>query len=108
MEVPITQFRREIFSLVNQALEGTEVWVSHKGRRLKIVPEGKPVSRLSRITPMEVINYAEGGLENTGLLEEMTRAWEADWDRDFGPAPGESTRPESAPGIASDRTDDKP
>jgi antitoxin (DNA-binding transcriptional repressor) of toxin-antitoxin stability system len=87
MEVPITQFRREIFTLVNQALEGTEVWVTHKGRRVKIVPEGRPVSRLSRITPMDVINYAEGGLENTGLLEEMTRAWEADWDRDFGPAP---------------------
>jgi hypothetical protein len=86
MEVSITQFRREIFSLANQALDGAEVWFTHKGRRLKIVPEGKPVSRLSRITPMEVIHYAEGGLENTGLLEEMTRAWEADWERDFGPA----------------------
>lgn len=90
MEVSITQFRRELFSLVNQALEGGEVWFTHKGRRIKIVPEGKPVSRLSRITRMDVINYAEGGLENTGLLEEMTRAWEADWDRDFGPAPDES------------------
>jgi antitoxin (DNA-binding transcriptional repressor) of toxin-antitoxin stability system len=97
MEVPITQFRREIFSLVNQALEGREVWVTHKGRRLKIVPEGQPVSRLSRITPMDVINYEEGGLENTGLLEEMTRDWEADWERDFGPAPSSSTDPESAP-----------
>jgi hypothetical protein len=87
MEVPITQFRREIFSLANQALEGGEVWFTHKGRRLKVVPEGRPVDRLSRITPMDVINYAEGGLENTGLLEEMTRAWESDWDRDFGPAP---------------------
>jgi len=87
MEVPITRFRREIFTLANPALEGGEVWFTHKGRRLKIVPEGKPVNRLSRITPMDVINYAEGGLENTGLLEEMTRAWEADWDRDFGPAP---------------------
>jgi len=57
------------------------------------VPEGKPANRLSRITPMEVINYAEGGLENTGLLEEMTRAWEADWDRDFGPAPNLETAP---------------
>jgi antitoxin (DNA-binding transcriptional repressor) of toxin-antitoxin stability system len=95
MEVPITQFRREIFSLVNQALEGGEVWVTHKGRRVRIVPEGKPVSKLSRITPMDVINYAEGGLENTGLLEEMTRAWEADWDRDFGPAPGPRTRPKT-------------
>ena len=61
MELPITQFRA--------------------------FPNEKPINRLSRITPMDVINYAEGGLENTGLLEEMTRAWEADWDRDFGPAP---------------------
>src|SRR5208283_1362888 len=101
MEVPITQFRREIFTLVNQALDGDEVWVTHKGRRLKIVPAGQPASRLSRITPMEVINYAEGGLENTGLLEEMTRAWEADWDRDFGRAPGKSTSPEPTSGRAS-------
>jgi hypothetical protein len=93
MEVPITQFRRNIFSMANQALEGGEVWFTHKGRRLKVVPEGKPISRLSRITPMEVINYAEGGLENTGLLEEMTRAWEADWDRYFGPAPKLETTP---------------
>jgi antitoxin (DNA-binding transcriptional repressor) of toxin-antitoxin stability system len=108
MEVPITQFRREIFSVVNQALDGVEVWVTHKGRRFKIVPEGKPVSRLSRITPMDVINHAEGGLENTGLLEEMTRAWEADWDRDFGHAPGASTRAESAPETDPGRTSAKP
>ena len=90
MEVPITQFRREIFTLVNKALDGTEVWVSHKGKRLKLVPEGLPANRLNRITPMEIINTAAGGLENTGLLDEMTRAWEADWERDFGPAPGAS------------------
>jgi len=104
MEVPITLVRKQIFSLVNQALDGGEVWVTHKGRRLKIVPEGQPISRLSRITPMEIVNYAEGGLENTGLLEEMTREWEADWDRDFGPAPSPSAAPESA----VDRTTVKP
>jgi hypothetical protein len=47
---------------------------------------------------MEIINYAEGGLENTGLLEEMTRAWEADWGRDFGHSPGSSIVAESASG----------
>jgi hypothetical protein len=98
MEVPITQFRRQIFTLVNKALEGNEVWVSHKGRRLKLVPDGQPANRLSRITPMAIINYAEGGLENTGLLEEMTRAWEADWDRDFGPVPSSSLARRSASG----------
>jgi hypothetical protein len=98
MEVPITRFRREIFNLVNKALEGNEVWVSHKGHRLKLVPEDQPASRLSRITPIEIINYAEGGLENTGLLDEMTRAWEADWDRDFGPAPSPSIARKPASG----------
>jgi hypothetical protein len=47
---------------------------------------------------MEIINYAEGGLENTGLLEEMTRAWEADWDRDFGPAPSSPIARKPVPG----------
>ena len=98
MEVPITQFRREVFTLVNKALDGAEVWVSHKGRRLKLVPEGLPANRLSRITPMEIVNYAEGGLENTGLMDEMTRAWEADWERDFGPVPGSSVARKSATG----------
>lgn len=93
VDVSITQFRRNLFSLMNQALEGTEVWVTHKGSRLRIVPEKPPGSRLSRITPMEVVNYAQGGLEDTGLLEEMTRAWEADWERDFGPAPEPASRP---------------
>ena len=99
MEVPITQFRRDIFSLVNQALDGSEVWVTHKGRRLKIVPEGKPVSRLSRITPMEVMVDPNFDMNDPAFkaewLAEMEKEWEADWDRDFGPAPNRSSEPES-------------
>jgi antitoxin (DNA-binding transcriptional repressor) of toxin-antitoxin stability system len=87
MEVPITKFRREIFTLVNQALDGNEVWVTHKGRRLKLVPEGRPVNRLSRITTMEIINSGGIGLDDEAMKAEMTRSWEQDWERDFGPAP---------------------
>jgi len=83
MEVPITQFRRQIFSLVNQALEGHEVWVTHKGHRLKIVPEGKPVSRLSRITPMEVMVDPSFDMNDPAFkaewLTEMEKEWEKDW-----------------------------
>jgi antitoxin (DNA-binding transcriptional repressor) of toxin-antitoxin stability system len=84
MEVPITQFRREIFSLVNQALEGSEVWVTHKGRRLKIVPEGKPVSRLSRITPLDIL-VPGANLEDDSWKQEMMREWERKWDRRLAP-----------------------
>jgi antitoxin (DNA-binding transcriptional repressor) of toxin-antitoxin stability system len=91
MEVPITQFRREIFSLVNQALDGSEVWITHRGRRLKIVPEGLPASRLSRIAPMEILNpevldmarsaaYAAlQAEEEAEPMAEMKKAWESDW-----------------------------
>ncbi len=83
MEVPITQFRKEIFSLVNQALEGGEVWITHKGRRVRIVPESLSVSRLSRITPMAVLNPEASDLNDPALKEErmaeMQKAWESDW-----------------------------
>jgi antitoxin (DNA-binding transcriptional repressor) of toxin-antitoxin stability system len=82
MEISITQFRRDIFALVSQAMEGEEVWVTHKGRRFKVVPEMVPGSRLGRITPLEVINAASAeSVEGSdqSLQEEMLRAWERDW-----------------------------
>jgi hypothetical protein len=83
MEVSITQFRRNIFDLVNQAMDGKEVWVLHKGNRFKLVPELRPGNRLSRITPLAVINpaTAPGSTKRSdrSLQEEMVRAWERDW-----------------------------
>jgi hypothetical protein len=83
MEVSISQFRRQIFALVNQALEGQELWVTHKGRRLKIVPESAVGSRLSRVTPLDVINPESPAQSANGsdasLREEMALAWERDW-----------------------------
>ena len=84
MEVPITEFRRKIFSLVNQAIEGEEVWFTHKGRRIKIVPEGQPTSRLSRIAPVEIINSESPDLldavRKAERMEEIQKAWEKDWE----------------------------
>jgi antitoxin (DNA-binding transcriptional repressor) of toxin-antitoxin stability system len=84
MEVSITQFRREVFDLVNRAMAGSEVWVTHKGRRFRIAPEGQSTSRLSRITPLAVVSA--GGLDDAAMKAEMVRGWEKDWERDFGPA----------------------
>jgi len=78
MDVSITKFRREIFDLVSQALDGTEVWVTYKGRRFRIAAEDQPAGRLARITPLEVINPEKSHLEGS-LQEEMAHAWEKDW-----------------------------
>lgn len=85
MELPITEFRRQIFTLVNQAIEGEEVWFTHKGRRIKIVPEGQPGSRLSRITPVEIINPETPDLldraRKAEMMAEIEKAWESDWEK---------------------------
>ena len=80
MEVSITQFRRNIFDLVNQAMGGVEVWVTHKGSRFQVVPEVKPVSRFSRITPMEIINPDSSEEDELEMKREMQREWEKDWE----------------------------
>jgi len=86
MEVPISQFRKNIFALVNQAAEGAEVWITHKGQRFKIVPENGETDKLSRVTPMQVI--APGiDLEDDSWKVEMMREWEQKWERRLGPAP---------------------
>jgi prevent-host-death family protein len=83
MEVPITQFRQRLFDLVNQALEGKEIWVSHKGRRVRIVPEDVP-SKLSRVTPMDII--APGvDIDDESWKTGLMREWEQKWDRRLGP-----------------------
>jgi prevent-host-death family protein len=80
MEVTITQFRRELFELVNQAMDGADIWVAHKGRRFRIAPEEKPPSRFSRITPLQVINPASSEDDEAAMKREMQQAWEKDWD----------------------------
>lgn len=83
MEVPITQFRQRLFDFVNQALDGKEVWVSHKGRRVRIVPEDAP-SKLSRVTPMDIV--APGvDIDGDSWKTDLMREWEQKWDRRLGP-----------------------
>ena len=81
MEVTITQFRRNLFELVDSASSGTDVWFIHKGKRFRIVPEEKPPSRFSRITPMEVFNPDFTEEDELRMKREMQEAWERNWDK---------------------------
>ena len=100
MEVPITQFRQKLFDLVNQALDGKEVWVSHKGRRVWLVAEHAP-SKLSRVTPMNII--APGAdIDDDSWKTGQMREWEQKWDRKLGPL-AKPARAASASGSANAR-----
>ena len=80
MEVPITQFRREIFALANRALKGETITVAYKGKRLRLVPEIDAATRFDRLTPMQIVNPEFLNLEDVDMLPEMQAEWEKDWD----------------------------
>ena len=77
MQVTITEFRRNLFNLVEQAMNGVEVHVTHKGKGFSLKPDDPPPDRLSRITPLDII---VGDLEDRPDKAAMRRAWERDWD----------------------------
>jgi hypothetical protein len=85
MEVPITEFRKNIFALVKQAAEGKDLRFTHKGRRYRIVPEDGVGDKLSRITPMQVLVDENFDLDDPAFkaerMAEMEKEWEKDWSQ---------------------------
>ena len=80
MDVTITEFRRDLFTLVESALNGAQVRVTHKGRRVRIVPEEKGTSRLDRVTRGDYINPQVSEVEaRKRIRDEMAKAWDKDW-----------------------------
>jgi antitoxin (DNA-binding transcriptional repressor) of toxin-antitoxin stability system len=83
MEVPITQFRREIFALANRALEGETITVTYKGKLFRFEPERQvvdPATRFDRLTPLKLVDSDILDLEDVDMLPEMQREWEKDWE----------------------------
>ncbi len=78
MEVTISQFRRDLFTLVEQAMGGAEVWVKHKGRRFRIEPEKPKGSKLARLTKRDLINH---DVPEDAHKIEMWKAIQEDWDQ---------------------------
>lgn len=96
MEVPVTQFRKNLFALIARANAGEQVWVRHKGRRLRIVPEREPADKLSRITPIDIF-VSEGDIQDESWHEEMMREWERKWDRRLETGPQTRRRAPARP-----------
>ena len=81
MKVPSSEFRKNMFQYIGQALEGGVVQVEYKGRTLRLVPEEK-VSLMSRLVKRDAIVGTPDDLEaaQRELSEEMIAAWDAKWD----------------------------
>ena len=79
MTATITQFRKELFHLADQAMNGEIVQFTYKGVVFQVKPEKKQ-SKLAKLVGQPVV--AEGvDLELAGkeLSAEMQAEWEKDW-----------------------------
>ena len=79
MEVTISQFRRELFRLVEQAMQGEPLYVIHRNRRFQIVPEGVSRIGLEALTPLQIVNPTAPELDDPSWKEGMAKEWEEDW-----------------------------
>ena len=82
MKVTSTEFRKNLFQIVERALKGELVEIVHKGRPVRLVPGDKP-SKMSRLVQRDTIRGTPQDLDRSQeqLDAEMRTSWEAKWDR---------------------------
>ena len=77
--VTITEFRKDLFKLVERVISGDTVEFTHQGTTIRlVVPEARS-SRLDRLTPRQIINPDVPEDAEQKLQAEMWAEIEADW-----------------------------
>jgi prevent-host-death family protein len=80
VKLSTTEFRKNLFHLVERALQGELVEVTHKGQLIRLVPGEKP-SKMSRLVQRDTIHGTPDDLSRAQrqLDDEMSSSWENKW-----------------------------
>jgi prevent-host-death family protein len=80
MKVTSTEFRKNMFQLVERVLQGELVEIVHKGRLMRLVSQVQP-TKMSRLVQRDTINGTPEDLElaQQELDDEMRTAWTRKW-----------------------------
>ena len=80
VKITSTDFRKNLFQIVERALRGEFVEVVHKGRLVRLVPGEKP-SKMSRLIRRDTIHGTPEDLDRgQGQLDtEIQMLWEEKW-----------------------------
>jgi antitoxin (DNA-binding transcriptional repressor) of toxin-antitoxin stability system len=82
VQVTVTEFRKNLFKLVEQVIAGESVEFVHKGTTIRLVVP-KAQSRLDRLTPRTITNPLMTGKQDRAaerkLKTEMLAGMERDW-----------------------------
>jgi len=81
VKVTSTEFRKNLFQIVERAIQGEFVEVLHKGRVVRLVPRDRP-SKMSRLIQRDTIHGTLADLDRgqRHLDDEMRTSWDEKWD----------------------------
>ena len=80
MKLSTTEFRKNLFQLVDRAIEGELVEITSKTHTIRLVVDGAP-TKLSRLIKRDTLNCKPEQLEQAqlDLNKEMSALWDAKW-----------------------------
>lgn len=83
MRVTITEFRRNLFKLVDRVIAGETVEFVYRDSRIQLIVPENPVSKLDRLTPRAIVNSnlteEEHQATDRKLREDIQAELEKDW-----------------------------
>ena len=80
MTVTATGFRKNLFQLVERALNGELIEIIHKNRTIRLAPT-EPKSKMSRLVRRDTLNCTPDEFDNAVRAQdyEMRQQWEQKW-----------------------------
>jgi antitoxin (DNA-binding transcriptional repressor) of toxin-antitoxin stability system len=79
MRVTITDFRKDLFKLVERAIAGETVEFVHRDTMIRLVVPEAPLTKLDRLTPRQITNPRAPEDAEQKLKAEMWQEIEQDW-----------------------------
>jgi antitoxin (DNA-binding transcriptional repressor) of toxin-antitoxin stability system len=84
MKVTITEFRRNLFKLVERVIAGETVEVVHQGATVRLViTEGSAPSKLRRLTPRQTANAKMTEKQQRAAEKKLQTAMWAEIEKDW-------------------------
>jgi antitoxin (DNA-binding transcriptional repressor) of toxin-antitoxin stability system len=83
MKVTITDFRKNLFQIMDRVANGELVEVLHKGNTIRLTLPAPPRSKMSRIVKRDTLLVSPDELETARreLQDEMNAEMEKDWSK---------------------------
>ena len=83
MKVSITEFRKNLFKLVDKVIGGETVEMVHRGVTIRLVIPESRSSRLDRLTPRQITNPRMTEKEQRAAEKQLQADIQAEWQKDW-------------------------